>query len=231
MKILSITFQADGFTLHGRLHLPDAERPPLVIGSHGLLSSSDSPKQVALAKECNRAGIAYFRFDHRGCGNSEGSLEKDTSLQARVNDLESARQAIMSSGMTFRETALFGSSMGGAVCLAFAAVHPVFAIVTAAALYRSTGIIDRPDMRLHFDLSESLPKIGNILIFHGDADDVVPPSHARAIYAAARQPKRLILQKNGDHRMSSTSHQEEFVRTAAAWFRKRFDRQSSISTS
>ena len=220
---IPITFQSDGFNLKGWLHLPDVERPPLVLGCHGLMSTGDSPKQIALARRCNQAGIAYFRFDHRGCGRSEGNLETDTSLQARYNDLSSALQAIMSLGLTAGKIALFGSSMGGAVCLAFASKQQVSSVVTVAALYQSRGIVDRPDMNLSFDLSDSLTNIKNILVFHGDRDDVVPLSHAKTIYSRAQDPKRLLIQKNGDHRMSDKSHQEVFVREAAGWFRRSFD--------
>jgi uncharacterized protein len=220
---LPITFQSDGFTLKGTLHLPNAKQPPLVIGCHGLMSTGDSPKQIALAKQCNHAGIAYFRFDHRGCGESHGILEADTSLQARCNDLSSALQTITSIDMTGKDIGLFGSSMGGAVCLAFASTQPVVSIVTVAALYQSKGIIDNPVMKLSFDLSEHLSKIQNILIFHGDQDEVVPLSHAKTIYARAQDPKKLIIQKNGDHRMSKKSHQEAFVHEATGWFKKGFD--------
>jgi alpha-beta hydrolase superfamily lysophospholipase len=219
---LPITFQSDGFTLKGELHLPNAERPPLVIGCHGLMSNGDSPKQIALANQCNLAGIAYFRFDHRGCGQSDGVIETDTSLQARRNDLSSALQTIRSLDKTSEDIGLFGSSMGGAVCLAFAGTQHVKSIVTVAALYQSKGIIDRPDMNLSFDLSEFLPKIKNILIFHGDQDLVVPLSHAKTIYAHARDPKKMIIQKNGDHRMSNKSHQKAFVLEAADWFERSF---------
>jgi alpha-beta hydrolase superfamily lysophospholipase len=220
---LPIAFQSDGFNLKGWLHLPDIEVPPLVIGCHGLMSSGDSPKQLALADKCNQAGIAYFRFDHRGCGNSDGDIERDTSLQGRCNDLSSAWKAVKSLGLTADDIALFGSSMGGAVCLAFASQQRVASVVTVAALYQSEGVIHRPDMNVSFDLSDNLPAIKNILIFHGDRDDVVPLSHAKTIFTCAQDPKNLVIQKNGDHRMSDKSHQKAFVREAVGWFRKGFD--------
>lgn len=76
-----IQFAADGFRLKGTLHLPAADNPPVVIGCHGLLSDRSSPKQIALAEACNALGLAFFRFDHRGCGESTGRLEAVTSLE------------------------------------------------------------------------------------------------------------------------------------------------------
>ena len=66
---------------------------PLVVGCHGLLSDRRSPKQTALAGACQRQGMAYFRFDHRGCGESEGRLEEHTTLEARCSDLLSRATA------------------------------------------------------------------------------------------------------------------------------------------
>ena len=71
-----------------------------------------------------------------------------------------------------------------------------------------------------FDISDRLPAVSNILIFHGDADDVVPVSHAEEIYSLVKRPKRLIKQKQGDHPMSNNTHQKTFIREASLWFKR-----------
>jgi alpha-beta hydrolase superfamily lysophospholipase len=225
-----IRFSADGLKLRGVLHLPIGRRPPLVVGSHGLLSSSESPKQIALADQCNRLGIAYFRFDHRGCGLSEGDFDRVTSLEGRCRDLIAAVAVIKGTIETGR-LGLFGSSMGGTVCLSVAGSLAADAIVTFAAPIRSDLkgsqlessqteiVLDTSGHR--FDITERLAAIRNIFIFHGDADDVVPVDHAREIYSCASQPKKLIIQNRGDHPMSNAAHQTEFVSEAAQWFKQR----------
>ena len=226
-----ISFNTDGLKLKGVLHLPDTiERTPVAIGSHGLYSSGNSPKQIALADHCNRLGIAYFRFDHRGCGRSEGEFDRVTSLEARCRDLIAAVVAINSRIDTGDRLGLFGSSMGGTVCLSTAARLTADAVVTCAAPIRSnlTGNpseISRAEIvfdaaKRQFDIKEGLSNISNILIFHGDADDVVPVSHAGEIYKLAHKPKKLIIQKQGDHPMSNVEHQKAFVREASQWFRQ-----------
>ena len=90
----NINFSSDGYTLRGTLHLPAKENPPVIIGCHGLLSNRDSPKQIQLGIQCVTHDIAFFRFDHRGCGQSSGIFEKVTSLEARCNDLLSALDTI-----------------------------------------------------------------------------------------------------------------------------------------
>ncbi len=231
--IKDINFFSDGFKLKGRLHLPSTHRPPVVIGSHGLYSSSSSPKQIALADQCNQLGIAYFRFDHRGCGASSGTFEEVTSLDARCRDLSDAVAAVAGMTEIGDRFGLFGSSMGGTVCLNVAGELDADTLVTFAAPIRSrilkqglpmTETSDSPEIfldaqRRHFDISDRLPNISNILIFHGEADDVVPVSHAEEMYKLVNQPKQLIKQKQGDHPMSNPDHQNVFIKEASRWFR------------
>ena len=215
-----LKFRADDFLIHGTLHLPPlAPNPPVVIGCHGLLSNSSSPKQLALAALCNAAGIGYFRFDHRGCGKSTGDFENVTSLQGRSNDLYSAMQKLTALGFDRQRIGLFGSSLGGSVCLEVASHHAVRAIVIfAAPLKLNVQDSDRIPHNLSFDLSGKLGLISNIHIFHGESDNTVPLSHAQSIFQEVANPKLLTIQKNGDHRMSDPVHQEAFMNSAVSWF-------------
>lgn len=229
----NITFSSGDFQLKGVLHLPlDSDKPPVVIGSHGLFSDKDSPKQIALAEHCNAHGMAYFRFDHRGCGDSEGNFKEVTGFDARCNDLLSAVSSMREQEELGKKIALFGSSLGGAACLGIFQKAEISALVTFAAPIRSEPVFramekaDDAGMKdfnlpaLHFDLSGKLSGISHALIFHGDSDKVVSPSDAHRIYQKAALPKRVILLKNGDHRMSREDNQEKFYRESVLWFRK-----------
>ena len=230
-------FSSDGFLLRGVLHLPDLSRPPVVVGSHGLFGTGSSPKQIALAEECNRHGIAFFRFDHRGCGQSQGNFTDVTSIEARCDDLVSAIKTILKRDDTGNKIGLFGSSMGGAVCMSVAAtMSHIGPLVTVAAplrirsnpeaveaIRRSGDAVSDPDFykkNLQFDISEMIPRISNILIFHGDADEVIPFSQALEIYEKAGEPKRLVVQKRGDHRMTNTADQEVFIKEAGLQYKE-----------
>lgn len=216
-----IRFTSDAFTLAGTLHLPEIHNPPVIIGCHGLLSNSDSPKQLALAKYCNAAGLAFFRFDHRGCGNSEGGLREQASFQGRCRDLGFALRMIHSLDFVGDRMGLFGSSLGGSICLDAAASYDIQAIVTfAAPIHSRLPGKSTSHPKLEFNLSGGLSSIRNIHIFHGDADDTVPLSQARSIYQQVSDPKKLTVQKAGDHRMSDQFHQDSFLRAAVQWFSK-----------
>jgi len=236
IELVEINFYSDGLNLSGTLHLPAVNHPPAVIGSHGLYSNRESPKQIALARACNALGMAYFRFDHRGCGSSQGEFEQVTSLTARFSDLKNAVEAIKTRPEVGHCIGLFGSSMGGTVCLRVARELEVTTVVTFAAplcsriddvgLKRSKehdtpGIFLDPE-KSNFNISENVRQVNNILIIHGQMDEMVPLSHAEEIYRLAGDPKKLIVQQNGDHRMSDEIHQLEFIREASLWFKSGF---------
>ncbi len=228
-----IQFAADGLRLAGNLHLPHNRRPPLVIGAHGMLSNGDSPKQQALAEKCNEAGIAYFRFDHRGCGESEGIFAEVTTFPGRCRDLAAAIETMHACPEVGIPLGLFGSSMGGAACLWVAPEYDVSAIAVLAAPVRfdAIAIPDGYDTdprlsgmkktQMAFDVSDRLPRLSNILIFHGDSDRVVPFDNALEIYRTAAPPKELIRFTGGDHPVSDPSHQDEFICRCVEWFASR----------
>jgi uncharacterized protein len=238
-----ILFQSDEYTICGVLHFPSVTHPPVVIGSHGLLSSGDSPKQIALAEACAENGIAYFRYDHRGCGKSSGEFSSATTFDGRCRDLMRAIHIIQDLPETGNQIGLFGSSFGGAVSLAVSNLLETKRIVTVAAPVRLESIqepsFNNPGenarlktlsrKKLYFDISELLQAISGVLIFHGDVDSVVPFSNALEILEKTKPPKKLIRQSNGDHPMSDPMHQEEFVRLAVQWFQNGFNSQTALT--
>ena len=241
-RCVNIDFYSDGFRLRGILHMPFTQAPPVVIGSHGLLSDSNSPKQIALAKYCNTNGIGFFRFDHRGCGKSSGVFHEITTLKARCNDLTAAIKVIQKRVDTSQQIGLFGSSLGGATCISVAGELHIDTLVTFAAPVNNRSIVDAVketnnytlddllfyQKKLQFNISDKLSKINNILIFHGDSDNVVNLSNAKKIYTMASGTKKIIIQKGGDHSMSNPDHQKKFVKEAVHWFKTGFSKSSTI---
>ncbi len=240
-----IAFSCDGLTIVGTLHLPSTASPPVVIGSHGLFSDRQSPKQISLANACNQMGMAFLRIDHRGCGDSEGSFKDVTDLEGRRRDLAAAIEMMKNHCDTGERISLFGSSLGGAVCLYTASDANIVSLVTVAAPVffdspvkadhaikkaREDANVKGPVVsgkKLTFDIRDQLDNIESILIFHGDADDVVPLSNAHDIYDRVKKPKQLVILESGDHRMSDPDHQKKFIEKASEWFKAGFDEISA----
>ncbi len=224
----TVHFTADRLTLTGTLHLPDAPDPPLVVGCHGLMADRSSPKQIALATACAQQGLAYLRFDHRGCGESQGDRQARVSLTERCEDLRHAIDAMRLRPDVGPLLGLFGSSFGGTVVLSLAARQPVSTLVTyaapisisfaAGAVAHNPALLSLKDKTPLFDISADLSAQHSILVVHGDCDPIVPLDHARQIYKLARDPKQLVIQPGGDHPMSDPAHQRRFVDQAVAWF-------------
>jgi alpha-beta hydrolase superfamily lysophospholipase len=243
-------FTSDGLNLVGTLHLPDRPLAPVVIGCHGLLADRSSPKQISLARACNREKLAYFRFDHRGCGDSQGDFGTVTSLEARCRDLKSAMERLQHQSVVGPVACVFGSSFGGTVVLSLAAqiADQVTNQVTLPALITYAAPINHATIQVSairdkqgrpvnpgwlpenmaFDITDRLDRITNLLVSHGQFDETVPLDHARTIFKMAREPKKLLIQKGGDHRMSDRQHQLEFEGHFLSWIKAALYRATEI---
>lgn len=237
-----ISFKSGTRTLQGVLHMPEAPNPPLVVGSHGLEGTMNSAKQTLLAEILPAGGIAFLRFDHRGCGSSQGDFLTDTSLDKRVADMTAAVRHALDMAILDGRVGLFGSSLGGST--AVETWHRLKAlnicpagIVVCAALIQSRTIETIPlganerrgplpmsffENNLLFDLTARAEALKNILIFHGDHDRVVPLKNGETLFRLVKEPKKMIVHKMGDHRMSSIRDQKEFARESLAWYRAIF---------
>ncbi len=224
-----VSFVSEGLTLSGVLHLPNNEPLAVVVGCHGLIADKNSPKQIELARGCTALGMAYFRFDHRGCGESEGVFESDTTLKNRKSDLISAVHAANNALGTNMPLGLFGSSLGGTVILMAAHCLSPFTIVTLAAPVENRSIQlpgDSPESlkneivenQLIFNITSTMAPIHHILIFHGSRDETVPVENAHVIYRMASDPKKRMILEGGDHRISNAAHQETFLQATLQWF-------------
>jgi esterase/lipase len=124
---------------------------------------------------------------------------------------------------------LFGSSLGGTVCLTAASGLSPFAIVTLAAPVESRSIRmpeESPESlkneiggkRMTFNIGGLMTAIHHILVVHGSSDETVSVENARTIYRMAGEPRKKLILNDGDHRISNRTHQEIFIQAALKWF-------------
>src|ERR1700752_1696684 len=93
----------------------------LAVLSHGFLSNKNSHTNKNLTALLVPQGIATFRFDFFGQGESEGPFERITVFLA-VSQALAALDLMSSKG--YRKLALVGSSFGGLVALLAGAKWP-----------------------------------------------------------------------------------------------------------
>ncbi len=188
------------------------EEGPCVITCHGLYSYKDSEKYIEIAKRFSNY-FSVFRFDFRGCGESEGDKIRD--LQNRIEDLRAAIDLIKNQPSVDSNIGLFGSSMGGYLSILIAAEEEVKAIVTWSAPYRL------PMGDLKSDARDVIQDIKcPIMIIHGDKDEIVPVSHARELYDRAYEPKELKIIDGADHRFMDLSLRDKAIDISLEWFKR-----------
>jgi len=110
-----------GDRLCGVLSNPGDVESPIIVLCHGFTSSKEGNTYHALEKELNSAGVATFRFDFYGHGESSGKFE-DITVHEAVDDALCAIAFVKQKGFT--KIGLMGSSFGGNAALLAAAKSP-----------------------------------------------------------------------------------------------------------
>src|SRR5437879_11751584 len=112
-----------GHAVSGILASPSHDSDRLAVRCHGFLSNKNSRTNKTLTELLLPQGIATFRFDFFGQGESEGPFERIT-VSLAVSQALAALDMMSSKG--YRKLALVGSSFGGLVSILAAAKWPHF---------------------------------------------------------------------------------------------------------
>ncbi len=220
--------------LAGVLHLPFRTPAPVIVCSHGLLSSKNGSKFIAIGEEFSAAGWAVLRFDFAGCGDSE-ALPQQEPAQSRLADLNAVIDFALRSPWGCSPMGLLGSSMGGYISLLAAAVRRdacIKGVVCWATPYDLKEI--HPDetkletLVRNFPRGFKLGKPGTLndlplvpggLVIHGQMDETVPWQHAVRIFHRLQEPRRLCLMKTADHSIVDPQWRHLALKMSCEWFR------------
>lgn len=114
----------NGQKIFGVLHRPLlVENPPVVVILHGFASSKHGSNRcyVTFAENLSKAGIATFRFDFRGSGDSEGALSEITFEDLICDSITILTNLNQINEIDSNRVALFGASLGGSIAILTAA--------------------------------------------------------------------------------------------------------------
>ncbi len=113
----------DGLKLCGILSLPEKETNKCIVLCHGITVDKNESGNVfkKLSDLLVKEGLATFRFDFRGHGESEGS-SLDLTVTDEVRDLESAMEFLKKRG--FDEFGILAASFAGGPVALFVGKHP-----------------------------------------------------------------------------------------------------------
>ena len=224
MKVQNITITHHNRNISGNAFLPDKEKFPLVVFSHGFNGSGDNFRMQAetLAKN----GIGAFIYDF--CGGASGSKSDMHTYEMTVftekEDLLSVLNTVRAwQNVDSSNIFLFGASMGGLVS-ALAAEECADEIKGMILLYPALCVADDwnerfPDIddiphrydlwgvplgkcffeTLHgFDVFGNIGKYsGDVLIMHGEMDDIVPVEYSERAQEIYENSRLEIFQGEG----------------------------------
>ena len=136
-----------GHRVSAVLAMPATGTRRIVLLCHGFLSNKNSSTNKALTRLLLERGIATFRFDFFGQGDSQGPFEQIT-LTTALGQAITALDQMRTSG--FQRIGLMGSSFGGLVAV-LAASRSAEREQPLAALGLKCPVADFPEMlRLEF---------------------------------------------------------------------------------
>jgi hypothetical protein len=212
--------EVDGARLNA-LHLKLPDPDGVVFYLHG---NGGSLRQWWVnPKFWREQNLDLFMIDYRGYGKSSGRIASQQQLEADVR----AVWAKLAAQYAGKRHVFFGRSLGTGLAAALAAeVQPDLTILVSA--YSSMVQLARehypwvPTAMLRYPLrsDEALARVKTpVLLLHGSEDPVIPPSHGRALQAAA--PHAVLALIEGAEHGDMHHHDAYFEHLAAALARLR----------
>ena len=201
MQVKKITIDCAGFSLDGEFYLPEKERFPVVVFCHAL--GGQASNFHITASSFAREGIGALLFNFRGGGafDQSGFPVSQMTLFTEKEDLYAVFNYVKSQPFVDK-IFLFGASQGGMVAAMVAEelqteiagmilLYPGFCIAdhlrrefqSVPKTFELFGLTLGQDYVLSmrsFDTFREVGKFpGPILIFHGDADHLVPIEYSK----------------------------------------------------
>lgn len=178
-------------------------------------------------------GFNVLLFDYRGYGRSEGSLEDEQGLYA---DADAAYEYVSKvRGLPSREIVLYGQSLGTAAAADLAARRECGAIILESGMSSARDMagvalpwLPRGFYFLARNRFESARKLSQVhcpvLVTHGEPDQTIPTEQGRALFAAAAEPKKLMIYPGAGHNVFG-SVGDEYLNTITKFITEEVNRK------
>lgn len=139
----AITLENQGEKIFGILHRPITDQSvpaPAIVICPGFAGNKCGKFRmfVTLGKELAKKGIAVFRFDYRGAGDSEGEFQ-DITLEGKISDtLKCLNFLANDPQIDSSRLGILGRSLGGAIAILTAGRFPsIKSLALWAPVFRS----------------------------------------------------------------------------------------------
>ena len=217
----------DGTRLHGWYFASKQQPQTTIIYFHG--NGGNISNVGWLGESLARRGFSVLLFDYRGYGLSGGSTLDEDDLYL---DGEAAWEFVVNEKKAAPETVvLYGQSLGTAIATDTASRKKAGALILESGFSSASSLAEtalpwlpRFLHALGRNRFESARKLGSVkvpvLVSHGDPDDVIPTNEGRALFAAANEPKQLLIVPGAGHNVFGSAgtayldQVDEFIRRA-----------------
>lgn len=188
---------------------------PAVLYLHG--SRWNLTGQTSRIEQLHAFGFSVLAIDYRGFGKSDGELPSEETV---YEDARVAWQRLTELQPDPNKRLIYGHSLGGAVAIDLAAwlseaaakagtsvpAHGLIVESSFTTLADIAQVVTSPWLPVKLLLSQkfdSLSKVRElrmpVLIVHGAGDIYVPARFSEELYAAAPEPKKLLLVDGATH--------------------------------
>jgi pimeloyl-ACP methyl ester carboxylesterase len=196
----------------------------------------DIARRATLLNQFLNRGFSVFIYEYRGYGQSQGR----PSLDGMVNDAVSAYDFV-TQRLDFKpeQIVLFGESLGGAISLQLALRRSAAGLVLKSTFASLNRIARKqlPLLHLYPDSLMAAPSLDNkkaiaacnmpVLVVHGEADRMVPVSHAHLLAAQAGKSRiagsnnvELVILPQSRHGFMSDEDIKQFENSVVAFVEK-----------
>lgn len=217
-------------TEHGELHawwIPaEKHAAPTVLYLHG--NARNIAHNLESVLRYRELGCNLLLVDYRGYGKSTGGKPSENKV---YEDAEAAWQYLLKQrGVRPQQTFIYGLSLGSAIAVDLAVRHPEAAGLIMESSFTSMRAMG--ELRYEFlpvDLLlnqrfETLQKIQQlkipVLLIHGTWDQRIPYEMSQRLFAAAPQPKSLLLIEGGEHSNSRAIGWVEYRNAVTAFIKQ-----------
>jgi len=239
---------ANGEVLAARLDMPDTEPMAYALLAHCFTCNKSLRAAGYISKALLAEGIAVFRFDFTGLGESAGDFS-NTNFSTNVQDILSAAACMQTKGIA--ADILVGHSLGGtAVLKAAGSIESVNAVVTIACPASPMHVVEQfseskakiaafgesvvqlagrdftikqqfiDDLKQASVLDEVAALKKALLVMHAPLDDTVGIENAATIFQAAHHPKSYVSLHQADHLLSDANDAHYVGEMIACWARR-----------
>jgi fermentation-respiration switch protein FrsA (DUF1100 family) len=229
----------EGSRLHGWWIPAQGPVRGTVLHLHG--NAANISNHLPLVAWLPNAGFNLLTFDYRGFGTSDGTPSLDGVVQDGLAALAWLRQR---PEVDAQQIVVLGQSLGGATAVRVVAADSqgvkLLLLDCPFSSYRGIALDTVQHSWLHWVAPAALPLLPGhdkdpitqirrvtvpVFVMHSGDDAVVPISHGRALYEAAREPKQW-LEVQGTQHVDGLTHEAVQQQVTAAMLRALAARQT-----